>query len=168
MACDVGAHTHLVGQKWPTPQPGLQLMTNGWSSMGYGLPAAIAAKLCRPDRPVCTVLGDGGFLMSAGELATAVRENLHIVFVVLTDNDLALIRIKQQRKDNPIYGTPLKGPTTMGGDNIFGVPVLRASDPAQFEAELQTAFQQKGPVIVEAMIDSREYDSLVLKSDKPG
>ncbi len=168
MVCDVGAHTHLVGQKWPTPQPGLQLMTNGWSSMGYGLPAAIAAKLCRPDRPVCTVLGDGGFLMSAGELATAVRENLHLVFVVLTDHDLALIRIKQQRKDNPIYGTPLKGPTTMGGDNIFGVPVLRASDPAQFEAELQTAFQQKGPVIVEAMIDSREYDSLVLRSDKPG
>ena len=168
MTCDVGAHTHLVGQKWPTPQPGLQLMTNGWSSMGYGLPAAIAAKLCQPDRPVCTVLGDGGFLMSAGELATAVRENLHIVFVVLTDNDLALIRIKQQRKDNPIYGTPLQGPTTMGGNNIFGVPVLRASDPSQFEAELQTAFQQKGPVIVEALIDSREYDSLVLKSDKPG
>ena len=56
----------------------------------------------------------------------------------------------------------------MGGDNIFGVPVLRASDPAQFKAKLQTAFQQKGPVIVEALIDSREYDSLVLKSDKPG
>ena len=167
MVCDVGAHTHLIGQKWPTPQPGLQLMTNGWSSMGYGLPAAIAAKLCRPKLPVCAVLGDGGFLMSAGELATAVRENLHIVFVVLTDNDLALIRIKQQKKNNPIYGTPLQGPTTIGGNNIFGVPVYRASDPVQLETELQKAFQQKGPVIVETMIDSREYDSLILKSDKP-
>ena len=105
--------------------------------------------------------------MSAGELATAVRENLNIVFVILTDNDLALIRIKQQKKDNPIYGTPLQGPTTTGGNNIFGVPVHRASGPVQLETELQKAFQQKGPVIVETMIDSREYDSLVLKSDKP-
>ena len=80
MTCDVGAHTHLVGQKWLTPEPGLQIMTNGWSAMGFGLPAAIAAKLCRPNLTVCAVLGDGGFLMSAGELATAVRENLHIVF----------------------------------------------------------------------------------------
>jgi hypothetical protein len=48
MACDVGAHTHLIGQMWRTPAPGLQLMTNGWSSMGFGVPAAIAAKICRP------------------------------------------------------------------------------------------------------------------------
>lgn len=166
MTCDVGAHTHLVGQKWLTPEPGLQIMTNGWSAMGFGLPAAIAAKLCRPNLPVCAVLGDGGFLMSAGELATAVRENLHIVFIVLTDNDLALIRIKQQKKGNPIYGTPVWGQGTLGGDNVFGVPLLRASDPAEFEAQLQRAFQQDGPVIVEALIDSEEYDPLILKSDR--
>ena len=166
MTCDVGAHTHLIGQKWLTPEPGLQIMTNGWSAMGFGLPAAIAAKLCRPNLPVCAVLGDGGFLMSAGELATALRENLHIVFIVLTDNDLALIRIKQQRKGNPIYGTPVRGQGTMGGDNVFGVPLLRASDPAEFEAQLQCAFQQDGPVIVEALIDSQEYDPLILKPDR--
>ncbi len=141
-------------------------MTNGWSAMGFGLPAAIAAKLCRPNLPVCAVLGDGGFLMSAGELATAVRENLHIVFIVLTDNDLALIRIKQHKKGNPIYGTPVWGQGNLGGDNVFGVPLLRASDPAEFEAQLQRAFQQDGPVIVEALIDSKEYDPLILKPDR--
>ena len=167
MACDVGAHTHLIGQKWLTPAPGTQLMTNGWSAMGFGLPAAIAAKLCRPEQHVCAVVGDGGFLMTAGELATAVREKLNIVVVVLTDNDLALIRIKQQRKGNPIFGTPVREKAgTIGGDNIFGAPVWVAPDVATLETLLERAFQTPGPVIVEAIVSSAEYDTLVLKKDK--
>lgn len=167
MTCDVGAHTHLIGQHWRTPKPGTQIMTNGWSAMGFGLPAAIAAKLCRPDTPVCCVLGDGGFLMTVGELATAVREKLPIVIVVFTDNDLALIRIKQERKQNPIYGTPVRAEGTIGGPSLFGVPVTVARDPAEFRAALDAGFAADGPVIVEALLDSREYDELVLRKDKP-
>jgi len=167
MTCDVGAHTHLIGQKWPTPAPGRQIMTNGWSTMGFGIPAAIAAKLCRPQAAVCAVVGDGGFLMSAGELATAVRLDLPVVTVVLTDNDLALIRIKQQKKQNPIYGTPIRSGGAIGGDNFFGVPVLSANDRAGFRAALQRAFAAGRPMIVEAAISSLEYDELVLKKDKP-
>ncbi len=167
MTCDVGAHTHLIGQHWRTPKPGTQIMTNGWSAMGFGLPAAIAAKLCRPDAPVCCVLGDGGFLMTAGELATAVREKLPLVIVIFTDNDLALIRIKQEKKSNPIYGTPVRAEGTIGGPSLFGVPVTVARDPAEFRAALETAFAADGPVIVEALLDSREYDELVLRKDKP-
>ena len=166
MTCDVGAHTHLIGQQWPTPAPGLQLMTNGWSAMGYGVPAAIAAAICRPGRAVCCVAGDGGFLMSAGELATAVRLALPVVFVVLTDNDLALIRIKQQRRQNPIYGTPVRARGSIGGDDLFGVPVLRAADPGALRAALERAFAAGGPVIVEARISSAEYDELVLRPDR--
>jgi acetolactate synthase-1/2/3 large subunit len=167
MTCDVGAHTHLIGQKWPTPEPGLQIMSNGWSAMGFGVPAAIAAKLCRPDRTVCCVAGDGGFLMSAGELATVARLRLPVVFVVFTDNDLALIRIKQQRKGYPIYGTPVRCQGTLGGDDIFGVPVLRAHDAGGFEQALNRAMCANSPVIVEAKIESLEYDDLVLKKDNP-
>ncbi|MBN8841848.1 MAG: thiamine pyrophosphate-binding protein [Sphingomonadales bacterium] len=167
MTCDVGAHTHLIGQHWRTPKPGTQIMTNGWSAMGFGLPAAIAAKLCRPDTPVCCVLGDGGFLMTAGELATAVREKLPLVIVIFTDNDLALIRIKQEKKQNPIYGTPVRAEGTIGGPSLFGVPVTVARDPAEFRAALQAGFAADGPVIVEALLDSREYDELVLRKDKP-
>lgn len=166
MTCDVGAHTHLIGQKWPTPAAGLQIMTNGWSTMGFGIPAAIAAKLSRPEVAVCTVVGDGGFLMSVGELATAVRLNLPFVTVVLTDNDLALIRIKQQRKQNPIYGTPVREIGTIGGENIFGVPVLTATDRGSFRAALLQAFAADKPMIVEAQVSSREYDDLVLRKDK--
>lgn len=167
MTCDVGAHIHLIGQKWPTPKPGLQIMTNGWSAMGFAIPSAISAKLCNPNTPVCSVIGDGGFLMTAGELAVAVREKLNIVFVLFTDNDLALIRIKQEKKSNPIYGTPIRERGTIGGDNIFGVPVIKAFDTVEFNSALDNAFAQEGPVIVEAILNSREYDDLVLRKDKP-
>jgi len=166
MTCDVGAHTHLIGQLWRTPAPGLQIMTNGWSTMGFGIPAAIAAKLVHPDKQVCAVVGDGGFLMTAGEIATAIRCNLHLVIVVLTDNDLALIRIKQEKKGNPIYGTPVRDKGAIGGDNIFGAPVRTTYDAAGFREALKWAFSADGPVIVEAVIDSREYDGVVLKKDK--
>jgi acetolactate synthase-1/2/3 large subunit len=167
MTCDVGAHTHLIGQLWRTPEPGLQIMTNGWSTMGFGIPSAIAAKLTCPEKTVCTVVGDGGFLMTAGELATALRCNLKLVVLLLTDNDLALIRIKQEKKGNPIYGTPVRAGGTIGADAIFGVPVRRAYDAASLRQELDAAFAADGPVVVEAIVDSREYDSVVLKKDKP-
>ena len=166
MTCDVGAHTHLIGQMWRTPAPGLQLMTNGWSTMGFGIPSAIAAKLVHPEKDVCTVVGDGGFLMTAGELVTALRHNTKIVVLLLTDNDLALIRIKQQKKGNPIYGTQIRRQPTLGSTHVFGVPVHTVSDPVQLRGALKAAFKSDGPVIVEAVVDSREYDAIVLRRDK--
>jgi acetolactate synthase I/II/III large subunit len=166
MTCDVGAHTHLIGQLWRTPAPGLQIMTNGWSTMGFGIPAAIAAKLMRPEKSVCAVVGDGGFLMTAGEIATAIRRRLKFVVLLLTDNDLALIRIKQEKKGNPIYGTPVRQTGTIGGGNIFGAPVRCVHDAEALRHALAWAFAQEGPAIVEAVVDSREYDAVVLKKDK--
>jgi acetolactate synthase-1/2/3 large subunit len=166
MTCDVGAHTHLIGQLWRTPAPGLQIMTNGWSTMGFGIPSAIAAKLVHPEKPVCAVVGDGGFLMTAGEIATAVRYAIPIVIVVLTDNDLALIRIKQEKKAFPIYGTPVRARGAIGGPDIFGAQVITAADPQAFREALEQAFAAAGPVIVEALVDSREYDEVVLRKDK--
>jgi acetolactate synthase-1/2/3 large subunit len=95
LTVDVGAHLHLIGQKWETPAPQKLLMTNGWSAMGFALPAALSAKLCYPELPVVAIMGDGGFFMTCGELATAKRLNLNIVFVVLVDGSLSLIRIKK-------------------------------------------------------------------------
>jgi acetolactate synthase-1/2/3 large subunit len=167
MTCDVGAHTHLIGQLWRTPAPGLQIMTNGWSTMGFGIPAAIAAKLMCPEKKVCAVVGDGGFLMTAGEIATAIRCKLNIVILLLTDNDLALIRIKQEKKGKPIYGTPIRQRGSIGGDNIFGAPVRTAENASALREALEWGFSTDGPTIVEAIVDSREYDGVVLKKDKP-
>ncbi|HEY9055506.1 MAG TPA: thiamine pyrophosphate-dependent enzyme, partial [Rectinemataceae bacterium] len=166
MACDVGAHTHLIGQMWPTPAPGLQLMTNGCSSMGFGVPAAIGAKLAMPERKVACVSGDGGFLMMAGEMAVARRRKLPIVFVVLADQNLELIRLKQARKGFASYSTLLYEEACPTPNYVFGVPVVRADTAEEYRAALENAFAADGPVIVEAHIDSSEYDGLIMKKHK--
>ena len=166
MACDVGAHTHLIGQMWRTPAPGLQLMTNGCSSMGFAVPAAIAAKLCRPDKKVACVVGDGSFLMMAGEMAVARRRKLPVVFVVLADQNLELIRLKQHHKGFTEFSTVLYEENAPSANNVFGVPVIRADDAAQYKTALEKAFAADGPVIVEAHIDPSEYENLILKKHK--
>lgn len=167
LTVDVGAHLHLVGQQWRTPSPDKLLMTNGWSSMGFALPAALAAKICQPQLPVACLTGDGGFLMNAGELATAKRLNLKIIFVVINDNSLSLIRIKQEKKNyNSMYGTPLELAEISSSTHIFGVPLIRVTTQKEYEEALKKAFTADGPVIVEAVVDGSEYDELVLKPNK--
>ena len=73
LAFDVGAHTHQIASQWTAHAPKSFLITNGWSSMGFGLPGAIAAKLARPDLPVVCLIGDGCFQMTCGEVAVAKR-----------------------------------------------------------------------------------------------
>jgi acetolactate synthase-1/2/3 large subunit len=166
LTSDVGAHLHVIGQLWQTPALGSLLMTNGWSSMGFGIPAAIAASLCLPDRPVACVVGDGGFLMMVGEMATAKRLGVPVVFVLLTDHSLELIRIKQEGKGCETYGTPLHGESYDSATTFFGVPVLPAHDAASYRSALDKAFAAGGPIIVEAFVDPTEYGELVLKGDK--
>jgi acetolactate synthase-1/2/3 large subunit len=166
MTCDVGAHCHLIGQQWRTPAPELQLMTNGCSTMGYGIPAAIAAKLCCPDRRVCCITGDGGLLMMAGEMATAVRLRTKIVFVVVTDRSLSLIRLKQDQKRHEPYGTRLYSGDYAPSGALFGVPVLTARSAGEYTSALDEAFAAEGPVIVEAFVDAGEYDDLLLKGNR--
>jgi acetolactate synthase-1/2/3 large subunit len=166
MTCDVGAHTHLIGQAWKTPAPGLQIMTNGNSSMGFGVPSAIAAKLCRPDKKVACVNGDGGFLMMAGEMALARRRKLQIVFVILADQNLELIRLKQARKNFESYSTVLYEDECPTPNYIFGVPVIRADNAEEYRKALQKGFETDGPVIVEAHIDPSEYSQLIMRKHK--
>jgi acetolactate synthase-1/2/3 large subunit len=167
LTVDVGAHLHLVGQQWYTPSPEKLLMTNGWSSMGFALPAALAAKICNPKIQVACLSGDGGFLMNAGELATAKRLKLNIVFVIINDNSLSLIRIKQERKNfNSNYGTPLELTDITSSTQIFGVPVIRVTTRTSYEEALKKAFAAESPVVIEAIIDGSEYDNLVLKPNR--
>ncbi len=166
MTCDVGAHLHLIGQQWPTPSPDLQLMTNGCSSMGFAIPAAIAAKLSRPNQQVCAVVGDGGFLMTVGEMATAMRLDLHVVVVLITDDQLALIRIKQDKKAYRHYETGLYGDWYASAKTFFGVPVLTVSTAEDYRRALNEAFGAQGPVIVEALVPPDEYDDLLLRGNR--
>ena len=166
LTCDVGAHTHLIGQLWRTPTPGQLLMTNGWSSMGFGIPVALAAKLCCPEQKVVCVTEDGGFLMMVGEMATAQRLGLPVVIVVLVDRHLQLITVKQERQGFPCYGTPLFPAAYPSPSHYFGVPVLRARTVAEVHDAIAQGLNASRPVIVEAQVDPSEYDQVIMRSHK--
>ncbi len=168
MTCDVGAHTHLIGQMWPTPAPYTQIMDNGWSSMGFGVPSALGAKVSRPDKEVVCVTGDGGFLMMAGEMATAKRIGKRIVFVLLSDRSLELINLKQQNKGFDGYGTALyeTQDEPLYADSVFDVPVIQATNATEFDQALDTAFAADGPTVVQAIIDPSDYKRLIMKKHK--
>jgi acetolactate synthase-1/2/3 large subunit len=156
----------LIGQAWKTYSPECQIMTNGGSSMGFGIPAAIAAKLCLPQREVVCVTGDGGFLMMAGEMATALRLGTKVVFVVMSDQNLSLIRIKQERKGYPCYGTPLYGDGYVSANSVFGIPVLAADNSSEYQKALDEAFAATGPVIIEAFVKKEDYEDIILQGNK--
>ena len=160
LAYDVGAHTHQIASQWRTDRPKTLLATNGWSSMGYGMPAAYAAKLVFPDRPVVAVIGDGCFQMTAGELAVARRSNLPVPIVVLNDGWLGLMKVKQERKSYPFSGVYLGAPPE-SPPHYFGVPCRPAKTPEDFRSALDWAFALKGPSVIEAFIDVESYSATV-------
>lgn len=165
MVCDVGAHLHLIGQQWKTPAPQCQMMTNGCSSMGFGIPAAIAAKISCRKREVCCVVGDGGFLMMAGEILTALRCKTKVVFVLLADKALSLIHRKQRQRGYQPYGVDLYSEDFLAADTFLGAPVLCAHTTEEYEEALEKAFAFHGPIIVEAFINREAYDDLILKGN---
>ncbi len=158
LAFDVGAHTHQIASQWAAQAPRQFLITNGWSSMGFGLPAAIAAKLARPDKPVVCVLGDGCFQMTCGEMATAERLGLNLPVVVLDDRWLSLIRIKQTRRQYPHHGTALpSGELPPPPAHYFGVPVQAVDSADALESALAEALAADGPRVIEARVDPSHY-----------
>jgi acetolactate synthase-1/2/3 large subunit len=159
---DVGAHTHQIASQWQAHAPRTFQITNGWSSMGFGLPAAIAAKLARPDLPVVCLIGDGCFQMTCGEVAVLKRHGLTVPVVVLDDRWLSLIKVKQERRSLTHYGTELQAePYREPPAHYFGVPALGVRDAASLEAALRQALAASGPTIIEAVVDASHYGQTV-------
>jgi acetolactate synthase I/II/III large subunit len=160
LAYDVGAHTHQIASQWRADMPKTLLATNGWSSMGYGMPAAYAAKLVYPARKIICVVGDGGFQMTAGELAMARRLNLAVPVIVLNDGWLGLMKVKQERKHYPLSGVRLGEPPD-SPPHYFGVPCRPAKTVEEFRDALTWSLVQNGPSVVEAFIDVAPYSVTV-------
>jgi acetolactate synthase-1/2/3 large subunit len=160
LAYDVGAHTHQIASQWRTDLPRTLLSTNGWSSMGYGMPAAYAAKLVHPERAITAIVGDGGFQMTAGELALARRLNLAVPVVVLNDGWLGLMKVKQERRHYPLAGVYLGAPPESPA-HYFGVPCRSAKTLDDFSSALDWAFTLGGPSVIEAFTDAGAYSTTV-------
>jgi acetolactate synthase-1/2/3 large subunit len=163
VTADVGSHLHLIGQYWSTPSPDKLIITNGWSSMGFALPAANAAQICRPDSTVVCITGDGGFLMTAGDILTARRYNLPVIFVVMSDGELNLIKIKQSWKNLLPYATLLYSGDLFNSESFLGVQVLTADSEDKMRRSIITALSLDKPVIINAIIDPEDYKWLIVR-----
>ena len=158
LSFDVGAHTHQIASQWTAHAPKTFHITNGWSSMGFGLPGAIAAKLARPDLPVVCLIGDGCFQMTCGEVAVAKRLGLALPVVVLDDRWLALIKVKQIRRQFPLYGTALQEEEYREPPaHYFGVPAHGVRSADALAAAVTAALAADGPTVIEAVVDSDHY-----------
>lgn len=161
LAFDVGAHTHQIASQWTAHAPRTCLITNGWSAMGFGLPAAIAAALACPGRPVVALIGDGCFQMTCGEVAVARRLGLSLPVVVLDDGWLSLIEIKQRRRGLPVHGTDVGRVAWPPPAHYFGVPAVGVDSPAALEKALREALGAGHPTVIEARVNAAHYDKTV-------
>ena len=160
LAYDVGAHTHQIASQWRSDLPGTCVSTNGWSSMGCGIPAAYAAKLVHPQRTVVGVVGDGCFQMTAGELALGRRLGLAVPIIVLNDGWLSLLKVKQERKGYGLSGVHLSEPPASPA-HYFGVPCRGVNNEAELAEALDWALALDGPAVIEAFTDADPYSLTV-------
>ena len=150
---DVGTNKLWVGKFYPVYSNNALLISNGFASMGFSLPAAIAAKLVYPDKKVLAVCGDGGFLMNVHEIETANRMGLNIVVVIFKDDGYNLIKWKSIGKFWKAFGVDFSNPDFVKLADSFGVEGVRVQPTDTLEQILIWAFSRKKPVIVDVPID---------------
>ena len=108
---DVGQHQMWAAQYYKVAEPGTFITSGGLGTMGFGVPAAIGAKLARPDREVWAIVGDGGFQMTQAELQTMVQENVKVNIAIINNGYLGMVRQWQQFfHDRRYSATPMSSP----------------------------------------------------------
>ena len=154
---DAGAHMFPATAYWHALEPGELLISNGLATMGFALPAAIAAQLVHPHRRVICFTGDGGLMMVAAELETVARLGLPIVIVVFNDEALSLIAIKQEQKGLEGVSMRYAGPDLRALARAFGLRAFTATDEATLHQALIGAQTAPGPALIDARIDASGY-----------
>jgi acetolactate synthase-1/2/3 large subunit len=146
-ACEMGLRMQT---DYPAYAPRTFFYPSNYIALGWALPAAIGASVALSDRPVVSVSGDGGFLMTAQELATAVRYRLRLVVIVHNDSAYGAIRNLQRARYEARYvDTDLNNPDFVKFAECFGVPATRAADPEALAAALRSALKRSGPSLIE-------------------
>jgi acetolactate synthase-1/2/3 large subunit len=158
---DVGSHKYVFGQLWPADGPGDFWMSNGLSGMGYGLPAALGAKLARPERPVLAVLGDGGFAMTSQELETARRMDAPLIVLVIADGSLSLIRLGQESRGLPNFGVDFGRVDAVKIAEACGADGIRVSSLGELTSAVEKAARSRSSTVIEIPVDPDLYRGLV-------
>lgn len=157
LVSDVGAHKIWIARLYPALRPNTVLISNGFSAMGFALPTSITAKLLYPERKALAVCGDGGFLMSAQELETAVRLRIPIVVLVLVDSGYGLIRWKQKDMVGHSFGVEFGNPEFGQYARSFGAAGFQIECGDDLIPALTEAFSLNVPSVISVPVDYGEF-----------
>ena len=151
---DVGVHKLWISKLYETYLPNTCIIPNGFCSMGFALPAAIATQLAKQDRKVVAMCGDGGFLMNVQELETAVRLRLPIIVIVWCDSDYGLISLKQKEEFGRSAFTKFNNPDFAKLAESFGAIGFNVQSTKEFSKVLCKAKESTYiPVIISIDVD---------------
>ena len=153
---DVGAHKMWIARHFHCHEPNTCLIPNGFCSMGFALPGAIAANLVHPDRGVVALAGDAGFMMNVQEMETARRLGSDIVVLVWEDGAYGLIAWKQETQFGKHTDLAFDNPDWLELAHAFGWNGHRVERSADFAGVMEQALKEAGPSLVVAPVDYRE------------
>lgn len=154
---DTGSHRILINHVWQSYEPRRLLQSNGLGSMGYALPAAVAAKLLFPRRPVLAMMGEAGLDMVIGEMSLLDEHKLPIVIVVFRDDTLSLIKLKQERMRLPETGVATGSPDYVLLARAYGGNGMLATSVAELKKAVRAALKSPRFTLIEARVDPAEY-----------
>jgi acetolactate synthase-1/2/3 large subunit len=154
---DVGSVKLIATQAWTTYDPLSFFESNGLSAMSYSLPAAMAARLLFPDRPILCTIGDGGFGMTMADIETCVRERLHVVTVVFNDSSLSLIDVAQRRRGHPTLGVRYGPVDFAAAAAAMGAWSRRVETMTELDEAVVEAQRVDRPAVIDAVVDPAEY-----------
>ncbi|MCX7932896.1 MAG: thiamine pyrophosphate-binding protein [Rhodovarius sp.] len=157
VAVDAGAHMFPCTCFWQAEAPQDLLISNGLSTMGFALPAGIAAALHDPERGAIAFTGDGGLLMCLGELATAAALGVRLTVVVFNDSALSLIDIKKGERILPPGALDWPMADLAAVARALGFSAWRAEEEGAFARAIAAALAEAGPALVDARVDPGSY-----------
>jgi acetolactate synthase-1/2/3 large subunit len=153
----VGQNQMWAAQHFWYNKPNTLISSGGLGTMGFELPAAIGAKVGKPDETVWAISGDGGFQMTIQELATAAQDNIAVKIAILNNGFLGMVRQWQELFYKKNYvATPLSNPDFVKVAEAYGVAGLRVTDKKLVVAAIQRAMEHDGPFLIDFVVEPEE------------
>jgi acetolactate synthase I/II/III large subunit len=157
MVTDVGQHQMVASRYFKFARTRSVVTSGGLGTMGFGLPAAMGAKLGAPDREVVLFVGDGGFQMTIQELGTIFQSEIPVKIVLLNNNFLGMVRQWQQLFFDKRYSsTPLINPDFIGVAKAYSIEGQKLTDRAKMDTAIDTMLNHKGPYLLEVMVEKED------------